>query len=187
MSRTVKVLIWILIGIPLFLIVSLFIAFQVFVNMASPDHAFGEKPLPLAPDYSVRSNWAGWPDKDNPVERLPLSESPVPFEERPELGRALQIPSRTATGGAVLSILRPSELRWTESEFRGQRIHVCVSVKERASASEVSVECEVRFVAHESERTFGSVQLTPAVRGLLKKFRTPESAGHPIYSMASRR
>ena len=83
MSRTVKVLIWILIGIPLFLIVSLFIAFQVFVNMASPDHAFGEKPLPLAPDYSVRSNWAGWPDKDNPVERLPLSESPVPFEERP--------------------------------------------------------------------------------------------------------
>ena len=83
MSRTVKVLIWILIGIPLFLIVSLFIAFQVFVNMASPDHAFGEKPLPLAPDYSVRSNWAGWPDKDSPVERLPLSESPVPFEERP--------------------------------------------------------------------------------------------------------
>ena len=73
MSRTVKVLIWILIGIPLFLIVSLFIAFQVFVNMASPDHAFGEKPLPLAPDYSVRSNWAGWPDKDNPVERLRAS------------------------------------------------------------------------------------------------------------------
>ena len=34
MSRTVKVLIWLLIGIPLFLIVSLFIAFQVFVNIS---------------------------------------------------------------------------------------------------------------------------------------------------------
>ena len=83
MSRTAKALIWTLIGIPILLMVLLFIAFQAYVAMLTPDYEFEEKPIPEAPDYSERSNWTGWPDKNNPADRLPAGESHVPYEDRP--------------------------------------------------------------------------------------------------------
>ena len=56
MSKTAKILIWVFVGAPAILIALLFIAFQVLIASYKPDHAFGEKPLPIAPDYSMRSN-----------------------------------------------------------------------------------------------------------------------------------
>ncbi len=82
MSRTTKVLIWVFVGIPAILVALLFIAFQVLIANLEPDHAFGEKPLPMAPDYSMRSNWSGWPGPGNPADRLPLNVEPVPYEKR---------------------------------------------------------------------------------------------------------
>ena len=82
MSKTTKILIWVFVGAPAILVALLFIAFQVLIANLEPDHAFGEKPLPIAPDYSIRSNWSGWPGPGNPADRLPLNLEPVPYEKR---------------------------------------------------------------------------------------------------------
>lgn len=82
MSKTTKILIWVFVGAPAILVALLFIAFQVLIANLEPDHAFGEKPLPIAPDYSMRSNWSGWPGPGNPADRLPLNVEPVPYEKR---------------------------------------------------------------------------------------------------------
>ena len=55
MSKAAKILIWVFVGAPAILVALLFIAFQVFIANLKPDHAIGEKPLPIAPDYSMRS------------------------------------------------------------------------------------------------------------------------------------
>ena len=82
MSKTAKILIWVFVGAPAILVALLFVAFQVLIANLEPDHAFGEKPLPVAPDYSMRSNWSGWPGPGNPADRLPLNVEPVPYEKR---------------------------------------------------------------------------------------------------------
>ena len=82
MSKTAKILIWVFVGAPAILVALLFIVFQVSIGSLKPDHAFGEKPLPEPPDYSMRSNWSGWPGPENPADRLPLNVEPVPYEKR---------------------------------------------------------------------------------------------------------
>lgn len=46
------------------------------------DHRFGEKPLPAAPDYTLRTHWAAWPDESSPAERRPPNVSFIPQEDR---------------------------------------------------------------------------------------------------------
>jgi hypothetical protein len=82
MSRAAKILIWVFLGAPAIIVALLFIAFQVLIANLEPDHAFGEKPLPMAPDYLMRSNWSGWPGPGNPADRLPPNVEPVPYEKR---------------------------------------------------------------------------------------------------------
>lgn len=54
----------------------------VYTGMVKPDHEFGSKPPPDAPDYRLRSSWAAWPDDASPAERLPDSLVPRPNTER---------------------------------------------------------------------------------------------------------
>lgn len=83
MTKTAKVIIWLVLGLPIIVIALLYGALQVFIEMSSPNHAFGTKPVPTAPDYALRSNWAGWPAPGNPADRLPPGVMPVAFEARP--------------------------------------------------------------------------------------------------------
>ncbi|MGI9235015.1 MAG: DUF3089 domain-containing protein, partial [Woeseiaceae bacterium] len=54
----------------------------IFMRMVAPDHEFGSRALPPAPDYAQRSNWSAWPDDASPAERLPDGVSQIPQAER---------------------------------------------------------------------------------------------------------
>ena len=82
MKRRWKILLWAL-GIVVALMIFLVTAGpSVYGWMMSPNHDFGEKPIPEAPDYALRSNWSGWPDNANPAERLPTGVTSIPQEDR---------------------------------------------------------------------------------------------------------
>jgi len=81
-SRALKITLGVL-GIFVVLIVAavLFGPF-IFGRMLAPDHKFGEKPIPDAPDYTLRAHWAAWPDDASPAERLPDGVARIPQEDR---------------------------------------------------------------------------------------------------------
>ena len=77
-----KILFW-----ALAIMVSLFLFFPhlvslVFAWLAEPDHEFGTRPIPDAPDYSSLGHWAAWPYDSSPAERLPEGIDRVPLEDR---------------------------------------------------------------------------------------------------------
>jgi len=82
MRKGLKITFWGL-GIIIVLLVALVIVGPIiYARMTAPDHEFGTKPLPPAPDYALRSNWSGWPDDANPAERLPDGVSSTPQDQR---------------------------------------------------------------------------------------------------------
>ena len=82
MKKLFKILAWVL-GIITVLIVALIIFGPGFyARMVAPEHEFGSKPLPDAPDYTLRAHWAAWPDDDSPAETLPTGIERIPEEDR---------------------------------------------------------------------------------------------------------
>ena len=82
MLKTLKIMLW---GLGILILLSLvFILFSPVIGgwLLAPDHEFGTKPIPAAPDYSLRSHWAAWPDDSSPAERLPEGIDKVPQEDR---------------------------------------------------------------------------------------------------------
>ncbi len=69
--------------LPIISVSILYIMYLLFLRTISPDHAFGEIPIPEAPDYALQSNWAGWPGPHNPADRLPFDLLAVPYDSRP--------------------------------------------------------------------------------------------------------
>ncbi len=53
-----------------------------YARMIAPDYAFGSRPLPAAPDYTLRSNWSAWPSPSSPAERLPDGLKPTSQDSR---------------------------------------------------------------------------------------------------------
>ncbi|MEM7278790.1 MAG: sulfatase-like hydrolase/transferase [Pseudomonadota bacterium] len=83
MGKLLKILAWIF-GIILLLVAALYLfGPSLYRDMTSPDHAFGEQPIPAAPNYHMREHWAAWPDDASPAERLPDGVERVPQEDRP--------------------------------------------------------------------------------------------------------
>ncbi len=80
--NTLKILFWALaILCSLFLFSPRFVSL-VFAWLAEPDHEFGTGPTPDAPNYSLISHWAAWPDESSPAERVPEGIDKVPQEDR---------------------------------------------------------------------------------------------------------
>lgn len=83
MGKLLNISLWI-VGIFAALLVALMLFGPgLYGAMLAPDHDFGSKPLPNAPDYSLRAHWAAWPDDDSPAERLPEGVERIPQEDRP--------------------------------------------------------------------------------------------------------
>ncbi|MGI9271347.1 MAG: DUF3089 domain-containing protein [Woeseiaceae bacterium] len=82
MRKAIKILLWIVGIIVVLLILLVLFGPGIYGRMMAPDHEFGSKPLPAAPDYSLRAHWAAWPDDDSPAERLPDGVSRIPQEDR---------------------------------------------------------------------------------------------------------
>lgn len=55
---------------------------KIYAYIISPDHSFGDKPLPPAPDYNLREHWSAWPDQASPAERRPEGVPLIPQEDR---------------------------------------------------------------------------------------------------------
>jgi hypothetical protein len=83
MNKPLKIIFWGLFFLPICFAAILSIMYFVFLKMHTPDHEFGEIPIPEAPDYALRSNWAGWPGPNSPADRLPSNLSAVPYHSRP--------------------------------------------------------------------------------------------------------
>jgi hypothetical protein len=82
-SRALKITLWVA-GSLVVLIVAAVLAGPFIVGwMLAPDHKFGEKPIPDAPNYTLRAHWAAWPDDASPAERLPDGVVRIPQEDRP--------------------------------------------------------------------------------------------------------
>lgn len=82
MTQILKIMFW---GLGALTSLSLvFILFSPLIAgwLLAPDHDFGTKPIPDAPDYSLRSHWAAWPDESSPAERVPEGIDKVPQEDR---------------------------------------------------------------------------------------------------------
>ena len=82
MKRAMKILLWIfgtIFGVSLAFI---FLSPVLLGFLLAPSHEFGEKPVPEAPDYSLRGNWAAWPDDESPAERTPQGIENTPQQDR---------------------------------------------------------------------------------------------------------
>ncbi|GIS19064.1 MAG: hypothetical protein CM15mP120_09800 [Pseudomonadota bacterium] len=55
---------------------------SIYTYFLQPGHDFGDRPLPLAPDYSDARFWAAWPGNASPAERLPPGVTAIPESER---------------------------------------------------------------------------------------------------------
>ncbi|MGI9262840.1 MAG: DUF3089 domain-containing protein [Woeseiaceae bacterium] len=82
MKKALKILLWTVGIIALLLVALVVFGPGLYGRMMAPDHEFGSKPLPDAPDYSLRAHWAAWPDDDSPAERLPDGVDRIPQDER---------------------------------------------------------------------------------------------------------
>lgn len=88
MRKRLKIALWglgaiFVLSLALGLLVSLgSLGSSVFGWMWAPDHRFGDKPLPDAPDYALRAHWAAWPDDASPAERRPDGVPSTPQETR---------------------------------------------------------------------------------------------------------
>ena len=82
MTKTLKIMLWSLGALISLILVFIFISPLIAGWLLAPDHEFGTKPIPDAPDYSLRSHWAAWPDDSSPAERLPEGIDKVPQEDR---------------------------------------------------------------------------------------------------------
>ena len=82
MKKALKILLWLTGVIAVLLVALVLFGPGIYGKMLAPDHEFGSKPLPDAPDYSLRAHWAAWPDGDSPAERLPDGVDRIPQDER---------------------------------------------------------------------------------------------------------
>ncbi|MGI9235016.1 MAG: DUF3089 domain-containing protein, partial [Woeseiaceae bacterium] len=82
MRRGFKITLWSVGTIVVLFVALLTIGPGIYGRLYTPDHEFGSKPLPAAPDYAVRSHWSAWPDDSSPAERLPDGVAPTPEEDR---------------------------------------------------------------------------------------------------------
>ena len=82
MTKTLKIMLWSLGALISLILVFIFISPLIAGWLLAPDHEFGTKPIPNAPDYFLRSHWAAWPDDSSPAERLPQGIDKVPQEDR---------------------------------------------------------------------------------------------------------
>ena len=55
-----------------------FFGTSIYTYFLQPGHDFGDRPLPLAPDYSDARFWAAWPGNASPAERLPPGVTAIP-------------------------------------------------------------------------------------------------------------
>ena len=62
MRKGLKITLWGCGTVVVFFVAMVVLAPSIFGWLMAPDHRFGEKPLPDAPDYSLREHWAAWPD-----------------------------------------------------------------------------------------------------------------------------
>lgn len=82
MKKFLKILAWLVGIIVLLLILLVIFGPGIYGRMMAPDHEFGSKPLPAAPDYTLRAHWAAWPDDDSRAESLPDGVDSVPQSDR---------------------------------------------------------------------------------------------------------
>jgi hypothetical protein len=82
MKKGLKITLWGVSSMVVLLAATVWIGPPIFAWMLAPDHRFGDKPLPAAPDYTLRAHWAAWPDEASPAERLPQGVSRVPLQDR---------------------------------------------------------------------------------------------------------
>ncbi|MEM7278789.1 MAG: DUF3089 domain-containing protein [Pseudomonadota bacterium] len=82
MHKLLKILLWTIGVIVLLLVLLVIFGPDLYMRMVKPDHEFGLNPLPDAPDYTLRSSWAAWPDGASPAERLADGMAPTPQAER---------------------------------------------------------------------------------------------------------
>ncbi len=82
MSKRLKIALSILGAIVVLLLALVLIGPSVFGWMVAPDHRFGDKPLPDAPDYTLRAHWSAWPGDASPAERRPDGVPSTPQETR---------------------------------------------------------------------------------------------------------
>lgn len=59
-----------------------FFGTSIYTYFLQPGHDFGDRPLPLAPDYTDARFWAAWPGNASPAERLPPAVTAIPESER---------------------------------------------------------------------------------------------------------
>ena len=81
-KRYVNIIFWLVLSVVVLLVLILMAGPKIFNDMTSPDHRFGDKPVPTAPDYNRRMHWAAWPDSTSPAERLPTGVTRVPVSQR---------------------------------------------------------------------------------------------------------
>lgn len=82
MRKVIKLLLWTVGVLAVLLVLLILFGPRIYAWMVAPDHEFGSKPLPAAPDYTLRSNWSAWPDSASPAERLPEGLLPIPQDQR---------------------------------------------------------------------------------------------------------
>ena len=82
MGKALKISLWAAGAIVVLLAALVIFGPGIYGRMMAPDHEFGSKPLPEAPDYSLRAHWAAWPDDDSPAERLPDDVDRIPQDDR---------------------------------------------------------------------------------------------------------
>ena len=70
MRKFLKFLLWASGIIVVLLVLLVIFGPGLYMKMVKPSHEFGSWPLPAAPDYTLRSSWAAWPDDASPAERL---------------------------------------------------------------------------------------------------------------------
>ena len=82
MRKGLKITLWGLGTVVVLLMAIVLLGPSIFGWILAPDHRFGEKPLPDAPDYTLRAHWAAWPDDASPAERLAEGVPSTPQEDR---------------------------------------------------------------------------------------------------------
>jgi len=80
--KGLKISLWGLGTVVVLLMAIVLLGPSIFRWTMAPDHLFGEKPLPDAPDYTLREHWTAWPDDASPAERLPEGVVSTPQEDR---------------------------------------------------------------------------------------------------------
>ncbi len=83
MRKPLKIALWGLGAVVVLLLALVLLGPGVYGWMVAPTHRFGDKPLPDAPDYTLRAHWAAWPDDASPAEHRPDGVPFTPQDTRP--------------------------------------------------------------------------------------------------------